>query len=98
MRIMFLDFCLLILIVMALTQVIMPVFFPRHFDLFWLFRKDRKPEDRSSTNTGDNLRNAVKEAVGMKKKTDEVIKDARKKTKANLDDAKSLDKTLKDLK
>ncbi|MFA5934143.1 MAG: hypothetical protein WC795_02920 [Candidatus Paceibacterota bacterium] len=97
MQIVFLEFCGLLLIFVVITQIIIPILFPTKFDLFWLFRKDKKLEDRSPVNTGDKLRNTVKEAVGLKRKTDKVIKDARKRTKENLNDAQSLDKTVKDL-
>ena len=88
----FLEFCALVLVLVTLTQIIIPIFIPKHFNFFWLFRKAKETEDEtpSEKNTGDNLRDAVKEALWIKKKADKTVEETRKKTKKNLDDAQNL--------
>ena len=97
----FLEFCAFILLFVVITQVIMPIFAPNSFDYFWLFRKDKKVSDNTDDkkeNTGDDLRKAIKEAVGIKKKADKTINDVSKKTKANLKNAQNLDNEIEGLK
>jgi hypothetical protein len=95
MAITFLEFCGLLVIFLAVTQIIIPLFAPSAFDFFWLFRKNKEPGDEN-TNAGDNLRNLVKEAVGLKKSTEKTINKVREKTKKNLENAKELNEQLKD--
>ncbi len=98
-RILFFDFCGLLLFVILLTQIIMPLFVPKHFHLFWLFRKGILAKEGKvvEQNTGDDLRDQIKVAIGLKKKTDAFIKDVHKKTKENLDNATSLNEKVKNL-
>lgn len=99
MAMLFIDFCGLLLILIVVTQIILPLFAPNHFDFFWLFRKDKPQTDDEvpTANTGDNLRNEIKVALGLKKKADTAINAARKKTKKNLDEAAELHEKVEDL-
>lgn len=94
MRIFFLEFCGALLAFLVITQVILPLFFSSHFRFFWLFKA--KKEEESQT-TGDDLRDAVKEVVGLKKSTDKAIKKVQKRTKENLDAAEELNSKVEDL-
>lgn len=95
MRIAFLEFCGLLLVFFAVTQIIIPVILPKHFNFFWLFGK--KKNENEEGNTGDDLRESVRKAVGLKKKTDKVIETVRDKTKANLSKAEKLDSEVENL-
>lgn len=83
-RIALLDFCLILLALLFLTQVVVPILFPNSFRIFWLFYKSKSKEDETQEkNLGDNLRQEVLQAIGLKKKTDTAIKKVRKKTEKN---------------
>lgn len=93
----FLEICGLIVIVIVITQVLVPLLFPNYFRLFWIFRKkEEKPAEEKIE--GNKLEAMVKEAVVTHKKAAETIKKVQKKTKENLEHAKDLDNKLDDLK
>ena len=43
MRILLFDFAALLVILTLITQIVVPLFFPKHFDLYWLFKKEKAP-------------------------------------------------------
>jgi hypothetical protein len=97
MRIALTELGTMLLVLLLITQVLLPLCFPKKLKMFWLFRKDKEPEDSTPPNSED-LSQQVSKVVGMKKETDAAIKDVHKKTKEHLRDATTLNKTVEGLK
>lgn len=74
-----------ITLILAITQVVVPLFTDR--DLFWMFRK-KKPTPKSSINS--SLERIKSKALGQKKALDS----SRKIIKDTKDELDNLDKTI----
>lgn len=62
MSIVFLEFCLIVLLLYVFTQLIIPKMFPKMFETNWFFKKNK---DREKVN----------EAIRKKKELEEINKD-----------------------
>jgi len=90
-----LEFIGFVVVFLALTQVILPLFLPKWFDYFWLFKLNKKTENKKQEEEKDpNLSEIVDETVKLKKTTEKTIQKVRKQTKENLNKAKELDGKL----
>ena len=87
----FMEFCGWLLILMVFTQIILPLFFPKSFHFFWLFRKKKVLEKVEKIM---DLKDEVEQAKVLKKSTEQTVKEIRKKTRKHLKDAEKLHNEL----
>jgi hypothetical protein len=95
----FLDFALVIFGIYLVSQVFLPIAFPKLFEFNWLFKKSKSPPDIPTTENMDNddLPSKIKNLAEKKKTLKKEVQSVSTITAAKLKEAEQINNAAKDL-